>query len=58
MLINGPSPWSTAKCRVVLFYVQSALPLLVTFFFLPARVKNTAEDSCDIHAITTNFCGK
>lgn len=39
MLINGPSPWSTTKCREVLFYVQSALPLLVTFFFSQQELK-------------------
>lgn len=56
MLINGPSPWSNGKCRVLLVYVQNAQPLLAISFFSSANVKNTAEDSCDIHAIITNFC--
>lgn len=55
VLINGPSPWSNGKCRVMLVYVQSALTSNCSF---PARVKNMAEDSHDIRAIITNFCRK
>lgn len=40
------------------FICSKCTALASNFFFLPARVKNTAEDSCDIHAIITNFCGK